>query len=278
MDKKGQEGSGSIGVGYSVQGEAEQVVTKIHDVCDAKIYWGDSVDQFFCKDAEFLQKNRAAIEHLQEQLKADKIVLLNQVHGIEGMIASEHDACEKLWGKENISLFEEEGDFIITSEPGVAIGVLTADCVPLVLIAQSVSLIAVVHAGWRGSVARIVRHVINKIDQNYGVSSIDLLCLIGPCARACCYMVGEECYQACQAAGIDEQFLIKREQGRVFDLVGFNCSELERAGVPREQIDAHNALCTICHSQYCSYRRESHAELPAGPSRLGGRNPTFVML
>ena len=243
---------------------------KSHCFGKAQIYWGDASDGIQGALPEFWEQNQMATQVIKKQMGARQLVLLKQVHGTEGHVINPSDR--------DLILFEQEGDYLIADLPGVVIGVLTADCVPLVIVDKNSTVVAVVHAGWRGSVAGIVREVVGRLQREFGIAPVDLCCWFGPCARTCCYIVGEEMYQQCRALGVDERFFVRKNSDLIFDLVGFNANELEKVGVPKEQIDTRNALCTICHAQFCSYRREMHPENPVGLSRVGGRNPTFVQL
>src|SRR5579883_2911524 len=85
-----------------------------------------------------------------------------------------------------------EGDGLITSEPGMVVGIKTADCVP-VLLADPVShAVAAVHAGWRGSAQNIASAAVNELVTRYGARAQDLHAAIGPSIGVCCYEVSPE--------------------------------------------------------------------------------------
>jgi polyphenol oxidase len=85
-----------------------------------------------------------------------------------------------------------EGDGLMTNLPGLMLGVGTADCVPVLVADVKNRTVAAFHAGWRGTVARIVEHGIAKMKQEYGSHPENLIAAIGPSIGACCYVVGEE--------------------------------------------------------------------------------------
>jgi YfiH family protein len=84
------------------------------------------------------------------------------------------------------------GDGLMTDVPGVLLGVMVADCVPVVVADVRRRAIAVFHAGWRGTLARIVERGIGTMRLRYGSRPADMIAAIGPAIGACCYSVGEE--------------------------------------------------------------------------------------
>jgi YfiH family protein len=84
------------------------------------------------------------------------------------------------------------GDAIMTDVPGVMLGVQVADCVPVLVVDVRRRAVAAFHAGWRGTLARIVERGIGRMRLRYGSQPEDLLAVVGPSIGACCYAVGEE--------------------------------------------------------------------------------------
>jgi polyphenol oxidase len=82
------------------------------------------------------------------------------------------------------------GDASATNRPGLLLGVQTADCVPILLVDPKKRAIAAVHAGWRGTLQRIVAKAIGKMQMEFGTKPADLLAAIGPAIGGCCYEVG----------------------------------------------------------------------------------------
>ena len=85
-----------------------------------------------------------------------------------------------------------EGDGLMTDVPGVLLGVGTADCVPVLVVDVEKRVVAAFHAGWRGTVARIVERGVAMMRREYGSRVEDLVAAVGPSIGACCYTVGEE--------------------------------------------------------------------------------------
>ncbi|HKW16436.1 MAG TPA: peptidoglycan editing factor PgeF [Terriglobales bacterium] len=84
------------------------------------------------------------------------------------------------------------GDGLITNTPGILLGVLAADCFPLILVDPKQRAVGVFHAGWRGTVKRIVAKGIGEMHRWFGTKPSDLRAAIGPGNRGCCYEVGPE--------------------------------------------------------------------------------------
>jgi polyphenol oxidase len=164
------------------------------------------------------------------------------------------------------------GDGLITDTPGLVLGVLTADCLPVILADRKRKAIGVFHAGWRGTVQRIVEKGIGKMRKHFGTKPSDLIAAIGPGVRGCCYEVGEEvrtkfaaqfAYAPSLFREVKESdpvrekypllFLTGRAPGhselpvKIFlDLAEANHRQLLDAGVLPRNIDT-NAPCTVCH-------------------------------
>jgi len=84
------------------------------------------------------------------------------------------------------------GDASATNRPGLLLGVQTADCVPILLVDPKKRAVAAVHAGWRGTLQRIVVKAIGQLQMHFKTRSADLLAAIGPSIGGCCYEVGTE--------------------------------------------------------------------------------------
>jgi len=85
-----------------------------------------------------------------------------------------------------------KGDASITSRPGLLLGVQTADCVPILLVDAKKRAVAAIHAGWRGTLARIAVKAIGQLQMHFATNPDDLLAAIGPSIGPCCYEVGTE--------------------------------------------------------------------------------------
>jgi polyphenol oxidase len=151
-----------------------------------------------------------------------------------------------------------EGDALLENAPGSVVAVKTADCMPVLLVDERRRVVAAVHAGWRGTAARIVPHAVASMERYFGSQAGDLHAAIGPGIGRCCYEVGPE---------VAERFGVQEPegpepggQGRAhIDLAGANRRQLEEAGVTPGRIYASN-LCTMCRpEEFHSFRRDKEA-------------------
>ncbi len=85
-----------------------------------------------------------------------------------------------------------KGDGLMTDEPGVLLGIQTADCIPVLVADRKKRAVAAFHAGWRGTLARIVENGVGRMRLEFGSRPEDLIASIGPGIGQCCYSVGEE--------------------------------------------------------------------------------------
>jgi polyphenol oxidase len=146
------------------------------------------------------------------------------------------------------------GDGGITALGGAALGIQTADCVPILIADQKARVVAAVHAGWRGTAGRIAEKAIKQIVGVYGVQAEDLITVIGPHNAVCCYEVGEEVVTAID----DPEAIVRKPEWAKPHLnqALANKNQLLKAGVPESQIVLSN-LCTQCREDlFYSYRRD----------------------
>src|SRR5216684_7672877 len=174
------------------------------------------------------------------------------------------------------------GDGMVTDTPGLVLAVQTADCLPIILADRKRLAVGVFHAGWRGTVERIVEKGVGEMRKHFESDPRDLVAAIGPGVQGCCYEVGEEVRTKFEAqfayAGslfrevkesdpVREKypllFLTARAPGHselpvklFLDLVEANRRQLLDAGVLARNIEALGP-CTACHTELLfSYRAE----------------------
>jgi YfiH family protein len=140
-----------------------------------------------------------------------------------------------------------EGDGLVTSTPGVVVSVRTADCFPVLLLDTRLRVVAAIHAGWRGTAARIVPAAIDVMRGEFKTRPEDIRAAIGPGIGKCCYQVGEE---VARRFGLEGAGHVDLEQA--------NRDQLIEAGVPDTQIQLLG-LCTFCDGRFHSYRRDKDA-------------------
>lgn len=164
-----------------------------------------------------------------------------------------------------------KADALVTAQPGLLIGVRTADCVPILIAGPGA--VAAVHAGWRGTALAIVREAVQALEA-LGQAPEQLKAVIGPCIQAAHYPVGQEVVEGLRAClggvpgGLERVLLPVRPEDLRPDLpppvARADLSEANRlllraSGLPETQIEVI-ADCVCCDSQrYFSYRRDSGA-------------------
>ena len=150
-----------------------------------------------------------------------------------------------------------EADGIMTKQAGILLGVMTADCIP-VLVADPVNrAVAAFHAGWRGTVARIVEHGVAQMTAEFGSDPAQMVAAVGPGIGLCCYAVGGdvEAQFAAQFSYGAELFLKGNETSRL-DLIEANRRQLLSAGLAEGAV-AIVGGCTSCQPWYFYSHRAS---------------------
>lgn len=147
-------------------------------------------------------------------------------------------------------------DAVVTTEPGLAIGVLSADCAPILLADASAGVVAAVHAGWRGALGGVLENTVSSMKE-CGASEGRIVAAVGPCIRQEWYEVGPEFEERfLSEAPWSKQFFAVPAGGRKahFNLPGFVMATLQRLGVAScEDLN----ICTRAEDRFFSYRRHT---------------------
>ncbi len=241
----------------------------------SRVYGGSALNLgFTAKDSKLsVERNRAAF--LRKLGASDKsklwpLVTLRQIHSDLIQYASKPSAG---------ILF---GDGIISDTPRLLIGIQIADCLPVILVDKKHKAVGVFHAGWRGTIKRIVEKGAGVMRMHFGTMPSNLEAAIGPGIHSCCYEVGEEIreqfesqfeyaadlfHEVQESDPVREKypllFLTARAPGhsvlpkKIFlDLVEANRRQLIAIGVPAKNIFA-SPLCTSCNQKLLfSHRAE----------------------
>lgn len=145
-------------------------------------------------------------------------------------------------------------DAVITSNKGILLGIQVADCVPALLYDAKRNVIGVVHAGWRGTAASILKKAIEAMQERFSSFPIDIKIAIGPSIRWCCYHVGYDVLESVEkATGIGE-YHINRGGVYCLDLASANKYQAVSAGISEKNIWMSDE-CTYCYpDKFYSYR------------------------
>lgn len=201
------------------------------------------------EDSENIITNRnklSSLLHSEEQLH---YIVANQTHSDNIKLITKKET--KGW--ESLSDAIEDCDALITDLKGVVLNVLTADCVPILLYDKKKEVVAAVHAGWKGTKAKIVSKTVQKMKEAYGCNPENIIAGIAPSIGRCCYEVGIDVAE--HFFDIPEGFSAKDEK-YMLDLPFINKQQLLDAGVHEENIEM-SQTCTACDvERFFSYRKE----------------------
>ena len=203
-------------------------------------FTGDNESEY----AEFRKELAVSCESETEQF-----VFLRQTHSDKIALVT----------SENLKNTVADTDALITNESGIFICVQTADCVPILLFDPEKKVVAAVHAGWRGTVAKIVAKTVGQMIDHFGCNPSDILAGIGPSIHMHAYEVGAEVVSAVRESFINSSALLKpsiTEGKAYFDLWEANKSVLIESGISEENIEVIG-LCSFEHADlFYSARRD----------------------
>lgn len=191
---------------------------------------------------------------MQLGVDLDDLVMPRQTHSCRVAVIDERFRALDI-DKQEAAL--EGVDALVTSLKGVVIGVNTADCVPIVLVDSQAGVIAVAHAGWRGTVGRIGEAVVKEMCRQ-GASADHIQAALGPSICQECFEVGDEVVEAFKQAHFNLDDIVTRNAatGKAhIDLRAANRAVLVAAGVPVGNI-VESQHCSRCeHDRFFSARR-----------------------
>ncbi len=181
-------------------------------------------------------RNRRAL-FAETGVPESSVALMGQVHGVSIAFA---DAGGLYPGV----------DGLISTIPGILLGVLVADCVPLLLYDPANHAAGAIHCGWRSLTGGIVERALASMRETIGTASERVLAALGPAAGACCYETGPEV-----AAKLKPASVVRRGGAWYADLKAELAARLRESGVQACNIEI-NPDCTICNTRYFSHRRQ----------------------
>ena len=162
-----------------------------------------------------------------------------------------------------------EGDALVCSVAHKASAILTADCLPLVIYDAHKEIYALVHAGWKGTLKGIVKKAVTTLQTMYEAKTNDLLFFVGPSAKACCYEVSSDFVAQYNQDPFYNSCFERRNNRWYFNNLLHNQLQLQQVGISIDQYNLTFFTCTLCSSNYCSYRKDNRSAL---------RNITIVFI
>jgi polyphenol oxidase len=234
----------------------------------------------------------------RENIEANRSLLLNDLKIRSNMVVFAHQVHG-----DNVEVIESAGvaapvaDAMITSVPGVLLGIKTADCLPVLLLDPVRGAAAAIHAGRKGSLSGITGKTLGLMEKEFGTKSADVMAGLGPCIGPCCYEVGDRVTEASDGhASAPDRFVFTKadmehaktdrnafhafrqiieiplsgrvgarplkgtrpdSESRRLDILSLNVEQLMSQGVPNGNIHIVG-LCTACYPDlFFSHRRDS---------------------
>lgn len=208
---------------------------------------------YYCGDnPDDIEANR---ESLCQYLGVDghHLVYPHQVHGDKVEII-DRQWLEAKSPDERLSCLEGK-DAVMTNCAGVCIGVSTADCIPVLIYDPEHHACCAVHAGWRGTVKRIVQKAVTAMAVEYAAAPQQLMAVIGPGISLDSFEVGNEVYEQFELADFDMRRIARKYEKWHIDLWMCNKMQLIEMGIPEANIHVAG-ICTYTHYQdFFSARR-----------------------
>ncbi len=144
----------------------------------------------------------------------------------------------------------ESVDALITNQPNVTLVTYYADCTPIFFVDINEKVIALAHAGWRGTVGKICKKVIDIMVNDYGSNTKSIICCVGPAISKCCYEIDKVCYnEFAKVSGLDlNKIMTSKGNGKYMaDLLETNKQILIASGINENNIIISD-VCTMCNS------------------------------
>ena len=174
--------------------------------CSKGAYGEFNINCYCGDDVEHIRKNRLALCQLLG-INDDQLIMPHQVH--DTVIATIDEAFLQLSASKRQEQLEGV-DALMTNIPGICIGVSTADCIPVLLYDPKHQAAAAIHAGWRGTVKRIVEKTVQQMTATYGSQPSYLMAQIAPGIHLDSFEVGDEVYESFASEGFPMNLISKR--------------------------------------------------------------------
>lgn len=237
---------------YNIAGEVRAFSTTRHGGPEAEPAYSAFNINPFCGDSP--EHVAACREALCRELGVgdDRLVLPHQTHGVATRVI---DAEFCALPPQERSKALEGVDAVMTAERNLCIGVSTADCIPVLLYDPAHHAVCAVHAGWRGTLARIAGKAVADMRAAFGTVPSELKAVVGPGISVEHFEVGDEVYEQFASAGFNMETISQRREKWHIDLPACNRMQMEEMGVKRDNITVSD-VCTMKDSDtYFSARK-----------------------
>ena len=180
---------------------------------------------------ESVEKN---LELVRKSIGAKKLITLNQIHSAKCIIVDEKSESD------------QKADALVTQSEDIALGILTADCVPVLLFDPRKKIVGAAHAGWKGAKGGVIENTIEKMI-SLGSSCEDIVAEIGPCIHVESYGVDQDFLNNFPA-----EYFSKINNKDHFDIVRFCYDKLKEKGISKISVDETDTYKN--HEKYFSFR------------------------
>ena len=226
---------------YDLGEQVTAFSTTRHGGCSTGNYGEFNINAYCGDEAAHIAANRCSLATLLG-IDEQQIIMPHQVHGVQvrRIDAPQQEIIEGV-------------DAVMTNVPQLCIGVSTADCIPIIIYDRQHHAACAIHAGWRGTVQRIVHVAVRAMQEAYGSVPSQLRAVIGPGISLDSFEVGDEVYQQFANAGFAMPTISRRYEKWHIDLPQCNRLQLEEAGISEIHM---SGICTYQHHHdYFSARR-----------------------
>lgn len=236
---------------YNISEDVTAFSTTRHGGHSRGAYAGMNINRYCGDNEQDIEKNLEALSR-ELHIESGRIIMPHQTHGTHILrIADEFLGLAPA----TRAMLLEDTDALLTDCRNVCIGVSTADCIPVLIHDAAHHAAAAIHAGWRGTVKRIVAKTVDEMFLAFGSRPQELKAIIGPGISADAFEVGDEVYDEFAAAGFDMGLIAIRKDKWHIDLKMCNRRQLTAAGLMESNI-TDVGICTFNNpDDYFSARR-----------------------
>lgn len=228
--------------------------TTRHGGCSQGHYASFNCTPYTGDDAEAVRRNQEVLCATLPQ-RPRELIIPYQTHGTRTLVID--DTYLQATAEERPNMLQGI-DALITRQPGCCLCISTADCIPVLLYDRQHRAVAAVHAGWRGTVNRILLHTLHRMEELYGTDGKEVISCIGPGISLAAFEVGDEVYETFRAEGFPMEYISEWNPATHkyhIDLWAANRLQLLEFGIPSEQVETVGICTYTRHEEFFSARR-----------------------